>query len=272
MEVFNFARIFYYLHVLNSSKIEPGKFWTTFCFFLSRRNSLGLYYPKSCQTPRRVSWIFQLKTFSNFKNSTGFKQAFPCKKPNPAPSFEIWLPNYKMKKKKRKIMASILLFREKFPREARKNDVAHPGLARFANFFSLDSHATIEERNFPSRGERAPRKFRQRRALAACTRVNVRMSRLDFLVSLSSVARFACPTRRSLLFVLRYFRPSCDRFGEETERKMERWGRDGDGNEESNGLFQPGLRGPCGQEGEGTRRSSARERGEGGGKALSCRV
>lgn len=116
-------------------------------------------------------------------------------------------------------MASILLFREKFPREARKNDVAHPGLARFANFFSLDSHATIEERNFPSRGERAPRKFRQRRALAACTRVNVRMSRLDFLVSLSSVARFACPTRRSLLFVLRYFRPSCDRFGEETERK-----------------------------------------------------
>lgn len=113
-------------------------------------------------------------------------------------------------------MASILLFREKFPREARKNDVAHPGLARFANFFSLDSHATIEERNFPSRGERAPRKFRQRRALAAWT--------------------FACPdstfsfpfppprgsrvrTRRSLLFVLRYFRPSCDRFGEETERK-----------------------------------------------------
>lgn len=66
-------------------------------------------------------------------------------------------------------MASILLFREKFPREARKNDVAHPGLARFANFFSLDSHATIEERNFPSRGERAPRKFRQRRALAAWT-------------------------------------------------------------------------------------------------------
>lgn len=116
-------------------------------------------------------------------------------------------------------MASILLFREKFPREARKNDVVHPGFARFANFFSLDSHATIEERNFPSRGERAPRKFRQRRALAACTRVNVRMSRLDFLVSLSSVARFACPTRRSLLFVLRYFRPSCDRFGEETERK-----------------------------------------------------
>lgn len=202
MEVFNFARIFYYLHVLNSSKIEPGKFWTTFCFFLSRRNSLGLYYPKSCQTPRRVSWIFQLKTFSNFKNSTGFKQAFPCKKPNPAPSFEIWLPNYKMKKKKRKIMASILLFREKFPREARKNDVAHPGLARFANFFSLDSHATIEERNFPSRGERAPRKFRQRRALAACTRVNVRMSRLDFLVSLSFAARLACPNATLVAFRL----------------------------------------------------------------------
>lgn len=99
-------------------------------------------------------------------------------------------------------MASILLFREKFPREARKNDVAHPGLARFANFFSLDSHATIEERNFPSRGERAPRKFRQRRALAACTRVNVRMSRLDFLVSLSSAARFACSNATLVAFRL----------------------------------------------------------------------
>ena len=99
-------------------------------------------------------------------------------------------------------MASILLFREKFPREARKNDVAHPGLARFANFFSLDSHATIEERNFPSRGERAPRKFRQRRALAACTRVNVRMSRLDLLVSLSSAAWFVCSNATLVAFRL----------------------------------------------------------------------
>lgn len=167
-------------------------------------------------------------------------------------------------------MASILLFREKFPREARKNDVAHPGLARFANFFSLDSHAKSAISHLVARGRHGS-------------------SARDALWRRARAWTFACPdstfsfpfppprgsrvrTRRSLLFVLRYFRPSCDRFGEETERKMERWGRDGDGNEESNGLFQPGLRGPCGQEGEGTRRSSARERGEGGGKALSCRV
>lgn len=167
-------------------------------------------------------------------------------------------------------MASILLFREKFPREARKNDVAHPGLARFANFFSLDSHATIEERNFPSRGERAPRKFRQRRALAACTRVNVRMSRLDLLVSLSSAARFACSNATLVAFRLTILSTKLRPVRRGNGTKEER--RDGDGNEESNGLFQPGLRGPCGQEGEGTRRSSARERGEGGGKALSCRV
>lgn len=40
----------------------------------------------------------------------------------------------------------------------------------------------------------------------------------------------------------------------------ERRGRDGDGNEESNGLFQPGLRGPCGQESEGTRREEEGKR------------
>lgn len=49
-------------------------------------------------------------------------------------------------------MASILLFREKFPREARKNDVAHPGLARFANFFSLDSHAKSAISHLVARG------------------------------------------------------------------------------------------------------------------------
>ena len=116
-------------------------------------------------------------------------------------------------------MASILLFREKFPREARKNDVAHPGLARFANFFSLDSHATIQERNFPSRGERAPRKFRQRRALAACTRVNVRMSRLDFLVSLSSAARFACSNATLVAFRLTILSTKLRPVRRETERK-----------------------------------------------------
>lgn len=114
-------------------------------------------------------------------------------------------------------MASILLFREKFPREARKNDVAHPGLARFANFFSLDSHAKSAISHLVARGRHGS-------------------SARDALWRRARAWTFACPdstfsfpfppprgsrvrTRRSLLFVLRYFRPSCDRFGEETERK-----------------------------------------------------
>lgn len=116
---------------------------------------------------------------------------------------------------------------------------------------------------------------RRRRALAACTRVNVRMSQLNFLVSLFSPVQLACPTATLVAFHLTILstklRPAGDAEKAGRKRNGRRGGegerRDGDGNEESNGLFQPGLRGPCGQESEGTRRSSAKE---GEGVILPC--
>lgn len=180
-------------------------------FFL--RNSLGLHYPKSWQ-PRRVSWIFQLKTFSTSKiDRIQTSYRLLCKKRNPKEyplKFGFHLQLQRRKRKKRKKSRVYTSFQEKFPGKREKNDVAETkerasGLARFANFFSRGSHATIKERNFPvvargRHGSSPPR--RCRRALAACTRVNVRMSQLNFLVSLFSPVQLACPTATLVAFHL----------------------------------------------------------------------
>lgn len=102
--------------------------------------------------------------------------------------------------------------------------------------------------------------------------MNVRMSQLNFLVSLFSPVQLACPTATLVAFHLTILstklRPAGDAEKAGRKRNGEARARDeGDGNEESNGLFQPGLRGPCGQESEGTRRSSAKE---GEGVILPC--
>lgn len=252
-------------------------------FFL--RNSLGLHYPKSWQ-PRRVSWIFQLKTFSTSKiDRIQTSYRLLCKKRNPKEyplKFGFHLQLQRRKRKKRKKSRVYTSFQEKFPGKREKNDVAETkerasGLARFANFFSRGSHATIKERNFPvvARGRHGSSPpdvvdalWRRARAWTfACP-----SSTFSFPFSLPCSSRVR--PQRSLLFILRYFRRSCDRLemrrrlaGNGTEDGEARARDEGDGNEESNGLFQPGLRGPCGQESEGTRRSSAKE---GEGVILPC--
>lgn len=127
--------------------------------------------------------------------------AFPCKKRT---SFEIWLPLQLQKEKgEEKITRLYGLSREIYQEVGKKRCCGNEG-ARIRTrqlFLSSRSHATYQRAQFPSRGERAPRKFRQRRALAACTRVNVRMSQLNFLVSSSSV-QFACRTATLVAFHL----------------------------------------------------------------------
>lgn len=100
--------------------------------------------------------------------------------------------------------------------------------------------------------------------------MNVRMSQLNFLVSLFSPVQLACPTATLVAFHLTILSTKLRPAGNAEKAGRKRNGRrrdEGDGNEESNGLFQPGLRGPCGQESEGTRRSSAKE---GEGVILPC--
>lgn len=204
---------------------------------------------------------------------TRFKRAtarFSVQKTKSCPrtSFEIWLPpqlqNEKEEEKSYKVSREIS--REKNAMLRRRRS-AH---FRTRSFLFLSRLARDYQRaQFPSRGERAPRKFRQRRALTACTRVNTshvptQLSRFPFLcraVRVSDRNARCFSSYDTFDEVATGWR--CGEGWQETERKTERRGRDGDGNEESNGLFQPGLRGPCGQESEGTRRSSARKRGKG---------
>lgn len=107
-------------------------------------------------------------------------------------------------KKKRKNHGVYTSFQEKFPGKKTRccgDEGAHiSGLARF--FFSLGSHATIKERNFPvvARGRHgsSARDALWRRARAW----TLRMFQLNFLVSLSSAAQFACPTATLVAFHL----------------------------------------------------------------------
>lgn len=245
-----------------------GGYFNFFFFFL--RNSLGLYYPKSCQ-PRRASWILQLKTFSNFKNwrdSNELPLAFPCKKRNPAQEHPLKFPPQLQNEKEEEKSWRLYQLSREISREKnamlRRRRSAH---FRTRSFLFLSRLARDYQRaQFPSRGERAPRKFRQRRALTACTRVNTshvptQLSRFPFLcraVRVSDRNARCFSSYDTFDEVATGWR--CGEGWQETERKTERRGRDGDGNEESNGLFQPGLRGPCGQESEGTRREEEGKR------------
>lgn len=279
---------FFENRAISVGRLNVRSFERYFIFFFLR-NSLGLHYPKSWQ-PRGVSWIFQLKTFSTSKiDRIQTSYRLLCKKRNPKEyplKFGFHLQLQRKKRKKRKKSRVYTSFQEKFPGKRGKkrccgNEGARIRTRSFRQLFLSRLARDYQRAQFPSRGERAPRKSplppprRCRRALAACTRVNVRMSQLNFLVSLFSPVQLACPTATLVAFHLTILstklRPAGDAEKAGRKRNGRRGGegerRDGDGNEESNGLFQPGLRGPCGQESEGTRRSSAKE---GEGVILPC--
>lgn len=158
--------------------------------------------------------IFQLETFWNFKNWQDSNE-LPCslfRAKNEHPLKFGFRYNYK-KKKERKKSRVYTGFQEKFTRKWGKNDVAETKerASGLANFFSLVARTRlIKERNFPvvARGRHGSS------ARGALWR-RARASTFACPNSTFSFPPPPCSSRvgpqRSLLFILRYFRRSCDR-------------------------------------------------------------